>query len=87
MKKEKQPKPEVQNTYLEFDSNLFKNEVWFTTEQMMAYLKVSRSTIYRLRKKNNIPSFKLGHIPIYPKHLLNKLFIRKALGNMRNKLK
>jgi hypothetical protein len=35
-----------------------------------------------LRKKRNIPNFKLGHSPMYPKHLLNKLFMHKALGNV-----
>ncbi len=82
MKKEKKYQPAVQNTHLEFDSYLLENEVWLTTEQAMEYLNVSRSTMYRLRKQHNIPSFKLGHIPIYPKHLLNKLFIHMALGNI-----
>lgn len=80
MKKEKPPT--LQNTHLEFDAQLLENEVWLTTEQAMAHLNVSRSTMYRLRKQHNIPSFKLGHSPMYPKHLLNKLFMRKALGNV-----
>ena len=72
MKKEKKNKPALQNTHLEFDPHLLENEVWLTTEQAMTHLNVSRSTMYRLRKQHNIPSFKLGHIPIYPKFLLNK---------------
>ena len=84
MKKEKKHQPVLQNTHLEFDSQLLENEVWLTTEKAMAYLNVSRSTMYRLRKKHNIPNFKLGHSPIYPKRLLNKLFIQKALGNVLN---
>ena len=82
MKKEKKYKPALQNTHLEFDPHLTENEVWLTTEQAMVHLNVSRSTMYRLRKQHNIPSFKLGHSPMYPKHLLNKLFMRKALGNV-----
>ncbi|ARV05668.1 hypothetical protein BTO04_02680 [Polaribacter sp. SA4-10] len=82
MKKEKKYKPVLQNTHLEFDPHLTENEVWLTTEQAMVHLNVSRSTMYRLRKQHNIPSFKLGHSPMYPKHLLNKLFMRKALGNV-----
>ena len=82
MKNEKKNQPALQNNHVEFDLSLLKNEVWLTTEQAMAYLKVSRSTMYRLRKQHNIPNIKLGHIPMYPKYLLNKMFIRKALGNM-----
>lgn len=83
MKKEKKQQPAVQNKYLAYDAHLLENEVWLTTEQAMAHLNVSRSTMYRLRKQHNIPSFKLGHSPMYPKHLLNKLFINKALGNVK----
>ncbi|AUC84317.1 hypothetical protein CW731_02940 [Polaribacter sp. ALD11] len=84
MKKEKKDQPVLQNRHLEFDAHLFENEVWLTTEEAMAHLNVSRSTMYRLRKHHNIPSFKLGHSPMYPKHLLNKLFIHKALRNVNN---
>lgn len=82
MKKEKKV---VQNPQVEFDARLFENEVWLTTEEAMTHLNVSRSTMYRLRKQHNIPSFKLGRIPMYPKHLLNKLFMHKALGNVSKK--
>ena len=82
MKNEKKHKPTLQNNHVEFDLSLLKNEVWLTTEEVMAYLNVSRSTMYRLRKKHNIPNFKLGHIPIYPKYLLNKMFMGKALRNV-----
>lgn len=82
MKNEKKNKPALKNTNLEFDSHLLENEIWLTTEEAMKHLKVSRSTIYRLRKKKHIPSFQLGHIPIYPKQLLNKILMRKALRNV-----
>jgi hypothetical protein len=81
-KKEKKDKPALQTPNLDFDTHLLENEVWLTTEKVIEHLKVSRSTLYRLRKKHNIPNFKLGHSPMYPKHLLNKLFMRKALGNI-----
>jgi excisionase family DNA binding protein len=83
MKKEKQHALVPQKPHLEFDSNLLENEVWLTTEQAMAHLNVSRSTMYRLRKQHDIPNFKLGHSPMYPKHLLNKLFIHKAISNVK----
>lgn len=82
MKKEKNTPPALQNVHLEYDAHLLESEKWLTTEEAMAHLNVSRSTLYRLRKQHNIPNFKLGHSPMYPKHLLNRLFIRKALGNI-----
>ncbi len=86
MKKENPPKKVVQNPHVEFDARLLENETWLTTEDVIEHLNVSRSTLYRLRKKHNIPSFKLGNIPMYPKHLLNKLFMHKALGNVSKKV-
>jgi hypothetical protein len=83
MKKEKKHLPVPENKHLEFDHHLLENEVWLTTEEAMIHLNVSRSTMYRLRKKKLIPSFKLGHSPMYPKHLLNKLFMHRALQNLK----
>lgn len=82
MKKEKKYKPTLENTHLEFDAHLLENEIWLTTEEAMEHLNVSRSTMYRLRKQHNIPSTKIGHSPMYPRQLLNKLLIRKALSNV-----
>ena len=82
MKNEKKHKPTLQNNHVEFDLSLLKNEIWLTTEEAMILLNISRSTIYRLRKKQNIPNVKLGHSPLYPKHLLNKMFMNKALDNL-----
>ncbi|MGJ8744855.1 helix-turn-helix domain-containing protein [Polaribacter sp.] len=83
MKHEKQQKPVSENTQIDFDAYLLENEKWLTTEGAMEHLNVSRSTIYRWRKKRYLPSFKLGHIPIYPKHLVNKFFMRRALHNVK----
>ncbi|UMB54634.1 helix-turn-helix domain-containing protein [Lutibacter sp. A64] len=86
MKKDnKKQTPENQHPYLEFDAHLLENEVWLTTEEAMAHLNVSRSTIYRLRKQQRIPNFKLGHIPMYPKHLLNKMLMHRAIKNVKQK--
>ncbi|PQB06815.1 hypothetical protein BST83_06345 [Polaribacter filamentus] len=49
----------------------------------MAYLNVSRSTMYRLRKKQHIPSTKIGHSPMYPKCLLNTFLINRAIRNVK----
>ena len=85
MKKKNPTKREAKKMRLEFDPRLLENEVWLTNQQITTHLNISRSTLYRLRKKHNIPSFKLGGTPIYPKHLLNKLFLRKAMGNVDEK--
>ncbi|WP_139957987.1 helix-turn-helix domain-containing protein [Flavicella sediminum] len=83
MKKEKKNTVTSEDNHLEFDAHLLENEVWLTTEEIMEHLHVSRSTIYRLRKQHHIPSFKLGRSPMYPKHLLNKLFLQKSLRNIK----
>ena len=83
MKKEKQHKPVLQSTRVEFEAHLLENEIWLTTEEAMAHLHVSRATIYRLRKHKQIPNFKLGNIPMYPKHLLNKILMQKAMSNVK----
>lgn len=83
MKTGKKHMPVADHSHIEFDTYLLENEVWLTTEEAMAYLNVSRSTIYRLRKQHNIPNFKLGRMPMYPKFLLNKLFIQKAIRNIK----
>jgi excisionase family DNA binding protein len=83
MKKKKKKLPVTEHKHLEFDAHLLESEKWLTTQGAMAHLKVSRSTIYRLRKKHNIPNFKLGRSPLYPKHLLNKYFIQKSIRNVK----
>nr|WP_262914009.1 helix-turn-helix domain-containing protein [Polaribacter sp. DS7-9] len=80
MKKEKL---ESKINHLEFDTHLFENEVWLTTEEAMEHLNVSRSTIYRLRKTHSIPNFKLGHSPMFPKHLINKILLHRAMLNVK----
>lgn len=85
MKKEKPTKRVAKKTRVELDARLLENEVWLTNEQITTHLNVSLSTIYRLRKKHSIPNFKLGGSPVYPKHLLNKLFLKKAMGNVDEK--
>lgn len=84
MKKEKKDTSVSENPYLEFDTQLFKNEEWLTTEEVMQYLNVSRSTMYRLRKRQIIPSLKVGNMPMYPKLLLNRVFLPKALQALKD---
>ena len=83
MKKENQPPTGVQISHFEFNDHLVQKEEWLTTEEAMVHLNVSRSTMYRLRKKQNIPSTKIGHSPMYPKCLLNTFLINRAIGNVK----
>lgn len=83
MKKKKQPPTGQQTSHLQFDDYLLEKEIWLTTEEAMAYLNVSRSTMYRLRKNHHIPSTKIGHSPMYPKCLLNKFLINRAIRNVK----
>ncbi|WP_179375725.1 helix-turn-helix domain-containing protein [Winogradskyella wichelsiae] len=83
MKKEDNNKPVVQGIHLEFDTHSLENEIWLTINETMQHLNVSRSTIYRQRKANRIPSFKLGNTPMFPKHLLNKILLQRAIRNVK----
>ena len=73
-KDHKDDQPTLAHKELTYNAKLLKNEEWLTTEEVMDHLNISRSTLYRLRKQQHLPSFKLGRIPMYPKHLLNQLF-------------
>ena len=83
MKKENQPQKGQKIPHLEFNDDLAEKEIWLTTEGAMAHLKVSRSTMYRWRKKQHIPSTKIGNIPMYPKCLLNTFLINRSIGNVK----
>ncbi|MHA7943239.1 helix-turn-helix transcriptional regulator [Formosa sp. 3Alg 14/1] len=56
--------PQIQNENIHLDSQFYKDEEWLNTDQVIAYLNISRSTLYRLRKYHRIPSLKLGRCPI-----------------------
>ncbi|NRR92833.1 helix-turn-helix domain-containing protein [Winogradskyella undariae] len=83
MSKQNKNQPVQQNFHIELEAHLLENEIWLTTEEAMAYLKISRSTIYRLRKQQSIPNFKLGHSPMYPKHLLTKILMQRVIRNVK----
>jgi len=84
--KKQKPTPKNQNNHVKIGNKLLKNEVWLTSEEAMVHLNISKSTLYRMRKKKNIPSFKLGGIPMYPKYLLNRIFLNKSLNNLKKSL-
>ena len=70
------------NDHLVIDPNTASDEEWYTTEAVMKHLNISRSSVYRLRKKNILPAYKLGHTVVYPKSLINKILFHKAMQNI-----
>lgn len=75
--------PETANGLI-LDMALAKEEEWYTTEDMMYHFKLSRSSIYRLRVRNKIPALKLGGTIVYPKSLVNKILMHKAMSNLND---
>jgi len=57
-------------------------EGWYTTADIMKLFQLSRSTIYRLRRRGDIPHFKLGGTYVYPRTLTNKLYLAKSKQNL-----
>jgi len=70
------------NDHLIIDPVLASNEEWYTTEDVMKHLNISRSSVYRLRVKNELPAYKLGHMIVFPKSLINKILLYKAVQNL-----
>ena len=68
------------------NGKIANNEEWFTTEDVIRHLKISRSSLYRLRTKQLIPSYKLGGTIVYPKSLINKLLLNKSIKNIKYEL-
>jgi len=79
----KQSQSEELHAFLSNNPEVLRNEEWLTTDEVVKYLNLSRSTIYRLRKKRVLPSFVLGRIPIYPKGLLNKIMLQRAINSLK----
>ncbi|MFD1014618.1 helix-turn-helix domain-containing protein [Winogradskyella rapida] len=79
----KQSQPEALQAFLSNNPEVIRNEEWLTTDEVVKHLNISRSTIYRLRKKRVLPSFVLGRIPMYPKVLLNKVMLQRAINSLK----
>lgn len=82
MKKKRQQKQPSQNSNLKISASLIKKEKWLTTEDAMEFLKVSRSTLYRMRKNREIPWDKESRSPMYPKFSINKVLVTRAMRNV-----
>jgi len=75
------------NDQLFIDPAMASNEQWYTTEDVMKHFNISRSSVYRLRIKNELPAYKLGHMIVYPKSLINKILLYKAIQNLNSNRK
>ena len=69
------------------DPVMASNEEWYTTEDVMKHLNISRSSVYRLLVKNELPAYKLGHMIVFPKSLINKILLFKAVQNLNSNRK
>ncbi|OMP32454.1 helix-turn-helix domain-containing protein [Mangrovimonas sp. DI 80] len=64
---------------LVFNLKLAQKEDWLTSEDVMALLNISSSTLYRYRKDGRIPYIKLGRVICYPKNLINKYLLQNSM--------
>lgn len=56
------------------------NEIeWIEEQEMMDWLKVSKSTLFRLRSRRRILFVKLGSRVMYPKQLIQKYFFNRLI--------
>lgn len=52
---------------------------WIEEQEMMDWLKLSRSTLFRLRSGRRILFVKLGSCVMYPKQLIQKYFFNRLI--------
>jgi hypothetical protein len=52
---------------------------WIEEQEMMDWLKLSRSTLFRLRSRRRILFVKLGSRVMYPKQLIQKYFFNRLI--------
>ncbi|WP_165780108.1 helix-turn-helix domain-containing protein [Hanstruepera neustonica] len=78
------PNPErPQSATLIMDAQMIANEAWYTTGDIMQLFKISRSSVYRLRMSKQLPSCQLGGTIVFPKSLINKVLLDKALSQAK----
>ena len=53
--------------------------VWLSERQACAYLAISRSSLYRMRKNGEIPFAKVGRLLRYAMHDLNQYLLQKQV--------
>lgn len=70
---------QVEFSSMTMDAQMVANEEWYTINDIMQHFNISRSSVYRLRNNKQLPAHKLGGIIVFPKSLINKLLMDKAL--------
>lgn len=83
MSKKKKNQDGDSQPYFGYTIEDMNNEIWITIEQVMDCFKISKSTVYRLSKNHALPSCKMGNIRVYPKNLINRIFILQSLRTMK----
>ena len=58
-------------------------EIWLDSAQVMRLLNISESTLYRLRKRGQIPYTRMGGLYYYPKHTLSEWITDDALNRFK----
>ena len=76
--KEPSLQPLWQTDPLVLNPGMISNEEWYTTHDVMKLFNISRSSVYRLRVRKQLPAFKLGGTIVFPKTLINQLLLVKA---------
>ena len=65
-----------------FNQQLKPEEIqWLEEQQVLDWLRISRSTLYRLRQNQLIFHCKMGGRILYPKELIHKFMLNKTLGS------
>ena len=82
MKRKKKQKLTPTNKHIKIDNEMIENEEWLTIADIVAHLKVSRSTILRMRKRQEIPDIKICNTPMFPKYFINKLLLINGLKSL-----
>lgn len=55
----------------------FSNEVWLTSEEVMLFFKISKSTLWRWNRDQQLPRCLVGGTYYYPKHFIEQLMLHK----------
>lgn len=57
----------------------FPNEVWLTSDEVMLFFKISKSTLWRWNRDQQLPRCLVGGTHYYPKHFIEKFMMHKLM--------
>ena len=67
----------------EISKDEMDQEEWIDDQAVQKKFNISASTLYRLRKNEQIPFVKMGGKCLYPKTLINKILLVKVFTNKK----